>query len=521
MSPNRRIFLNIVATYGRSLYALVLGLFTARWVLLTLGRVDYGLYGVVAGLTVLVGFLSYVLSASVGRFYAVSVGGNISATDDNGLETCRQWFSVAVVVLFSLPLLLVLIMYPFGVFMIRYFLEIPSERVTACIWVWRFSCLSWFAGVSTIPFQAMYVAKQEIARVTIYNVASTTASACCIYYMYCHPGDWLVRYALSICVCSVVPHILLSIRACRLYHECRFVIGYALCREKVQQLLAFSGWQVFGTAASVLRGQGIAIVINKYFGPKVNAATTVGLSMANHCGSLALSMTNALSPAIMNAYGAGQLARMERLVYSACKISSMALMVFAIPLLLEIKKVLVVWLKEPPPFSAGWCAFILIAYISEKFVAGHIIAISAYGKIKKFHLIANGILLIMVPVACIVVECNGGVYGVGALVSVTMILRTLLIAYLSRSLAHLSCRYWVKRVLLPLIVVMLTGLLSGLVVRTIMEPSLVRICVTTLLVNTSMLLVAWLCLFDRDERAYCCAKFGVAKVLHKLHMFEQ
>ena len=33
MSPNRRIFLNIIATYGRSLYALVLGLFTGRWVL--------------------------------------------------------------------------------------------------------------------------------------------------------------------------------------------------------------------------------------------------------------------------------------------------------------------------------------------------------------------------------------------------------------------------------------------------------------------------------------------------------
>lgn len=33
MSPNKRIFLNIVATYGRSLYMLVRGLFIARWVL--------------------------------------------------------------------------------------------------------------------------------------------------------------------------------------------------------------------------------------------------------------------------------------------------------------------------------------------------------------------------------------------------------------------------------------------------------------------------------------------------------
>lgn len=33
MTANKRIALNVVATYGRSLYALVLGLFTARWAL--------------------------------------------------------------------------------------------------------------------------------------------------------------------------------------------------------------------------------------------------------------------------------------------------------------------------------------------------------------------------------------------------------------------------------------------------------------------------------------------------------
>lgn len=43
MSPNRRIFLNIVATYGRSLYALIIGLFCGRWTLMVLGEVDYGL----------------------------------------------------------------------------------------------------------------------------------------------------------------------------------------------------------------------------------------------------------------------------------------------------------------------------------------------------------------------------------------------------------------------------------------------------------------------------------------------
>lgn len=53
MSPNRRIFLNIVATYGRSLYALVCGLFISRWVLAALGKTDSGLCGVDVGIMVL------------------------------------------------------------------------------------------------------------------------------------------------------------------------------------------------------------------------------------------------------------------------------------------------------------------------------------------------------------------------------------------------------------------------------------------------------------------------------------
>lgn len=50
MTPNRRIFLNIIATYGRSLYALVCGLFISRWVLAALGKTDFGLCGVVGGM---------------------------------------------------------------------------------------------------------------------------------------------------------------------------------------------------------------------------------------------------------------------------------------------------------------------------------------------------------------------------------------------------------------------------------------------------------------------------------------
>ena len=46
MTANRRIFLNIVATYGRSLYALVIGLVCGWGTLMAVGEVDMGLMGV-------------------------------------------------------------------------------------------------------------------------------------------------------------------------------------------------------------------------------------------------------------------------------------------------------------------------------------------------------------------------------------------------------------------------------------------------------------------------------------------
>ncbi len=70
MSPNRRIFLNIMATYGRSLYALVCGLFISRWVLTAVGKSEFGLIGVVGGMTV-IALLAYTMRSIRGRIAAV------------------------------------------------------------------------------------------------------------------------------------------------------------------------------------------------------------------------------------------------------------------------------------------------------------------------------------------------------------------------------------------------------------------------------------------------------------------
>ena len=53
---------------------MAIGLVTARWALEALGVFDYGIMGVVGGLVGFISFFNEILSAAVGRFYAIFIG---------------------------------------------------------------------------------------------------------------------------------------------------------------------------------------------------------------------------------------------------------------------------------------------------------------------------------------------------------------------------------------------------------------------------------------------------------------
>ena len=95
ISPNKRIVLNTVATYSRSIISLAFGLFTARWVLWALGQSDFGLYGVVGALLSFLTFILSVLSSSVQRFYAYAIGRGKNLSHEEGVRELSEWFNTA------------------------------------------------------------------------------------------------------------------------------------------------------------------------------------------------------------------------------------------------------------------------------------------------------------------------------------------------------------------------------------------------------------------------------------------
>lgn len=506
MSPNRRIVLNIVATYGRSLYALVLGLFTARWALMALGQVDYGLYGVVGGLTAFIAFFNGLLATAVGRFYAVSIG-EAEKKGSEGLETCRQWFSIAVFIHTVIPVLLMAAGYPLGEWAVRHWLTIPPERVDACVWVFRYVCLSCFIGMVNVPFQAMYTAKQYIAELTIYSFATTTLNFFFLYYMVSNPGDWLAKYAFWGMLMSVVPQVIICIRAVMVFPECRFKLAYLCSREKFQNLLYFAGWQCFGCLGAMLRNQGLAVLVNKYFGPKVNSAMALGGNVVNQAGTLSSSLIGAFQPAIANAYGAGDMDRMRNLAYQACKIGTLLLLLFMIPIAVELPEVLRIWLKNPPRYTDGLCWSVMAMVVIDKTAVGHMLAVNARGKIALYQTFLGGALLMTLPLAWFLLHLGWNVYAVGYAMVATMAICAWGRVWFARGLVGMSARYWMFRIFLPLVVVGSLSAGAGLLPRLWMSASFARVCVSAVFAEAVLIFASWHLLLDAGERSFVVLKF--------------
>lgn len=501
MTANRRIVLNFIATYGRSLFSLVCGLFSGRWILASLGQVDYGLWGVVGGLTAFVVFLNELMAGAVSRFYAVSVG-RCNSEYEAGLRDCREWFSIAVLIHAVLPLVLISVGYPIGAWAVERFLTIPPERVAACVWVWRSVCLSCFVAMINVPFRAMYVAKQEIAELTLYSVAQTLVNICAAYYMVTHPGDWLARYSWVVCFAAVIPQLCICVRALWVFQECKFCLTGIPFFSRFKELGRFVLYRFWGAGASMLQNQGVSILANKYIGPIGNAAMTVGNTVASQTVTLSNAMSVAIGPAIYNAYGEGTRDRVTSLALQASKIGTVLYLFVVLPAAVEVDYLLRLWLVNPPPYATAICLCVMCAYLTERMTDGQINVIYATGEIKGFQKALCVSCVFGFLLAWLFLWIGWGIIGVGMSIVCFKLIIMAMRCIFARRIYALAVRPWFYRLFLPTIVVSICCVVANLGLRFILAEGLLRLLVSCVVVELIFLTCSYLFILDSNDKKF-------------------
>lgn len=492
-----------MATYGRSVVGLLCGLFTGRWLLMALGEVDYGLYGLIAGLSSFISFFNGVLASAVGRFYAVSVGAARAARDSEAaLEDCRAWFNTALSVHTVVPVALLLVGYPVGRWVIVNFLTIPPDRVGTCLDLFNLVCLSCLVSMMNVPFQAMYTARQEIAELTVYSFATTLLNVVALYVMATTPRDWLIGYGVWVCLVSVVPHVLIMARALARFPECKIRRSLMFDGKRLKRLGSFAGWQMIGLLSGLLRVQGMAILVNKFYGPRANAAMQVGNTVNGQACALSSAMIGAFYPAITNAYGAGDMAVVRKYSFAVCKFGVLLAMVFALPLLLELDGVLALWLRDPPRYASAFAGVYLLVLLVENSTVGQMIAVNASGRIAKYQIYMGIISFSTVPLAFVLVWLGGAPYVAAVAVLLTVAVYSVVRVFMAERIVGLPSGLWLRSVLVPSIALGAFVTAFGAVPRLFMGEGFFRIVVTTAFCELALIPAAWFVTLNEAERAF-------------------
>lgn len=502
MTENKRIVLNIVATYGRSIFGVLCGIFSTRWVLEALGQVDFGLYGLVGSMVVFVSFFNIQFSSAIARYYAYAIGEAKAATDSRrALDECRSWFSIAVLVHAVLPVALLIIGYPLGVRAMHCgWIDVPQERIRDCVWLWRFVCASCFVGMLNVPFQAMYTAKQYISELTIYSFIQTVLRTAFVYYMVMHPRNWLVGYGLGVLLLTIIPELIICVRACLIFPECRIHLGAMRQLWRILRLGGYAFWQGVGGLGYLASHQGMCVLVNNAFGPRFTGSFSVAQTVAGEAASLTGALQGAFAPAITSAYGEKNVSRMRDLAFNACRYGTALTLMFAVPIALEINYLLRLWLKNPPPDSAQMCLSVLAFMAIEKLSAGHLTAVNASGRVARFQFCRGLLRMAVIPIALVLYLANLGLMVTMLALPISAGLVVLGDVWMARTLVGMGGWQWVSKVFVPLVCVLGMTLLVGGFPRLMMQESLVRFVCSTGLSVLVMAGMSWRVILHEQER---------------------
>ena len=496
----KKIIFNSLVTYGRSVLGLLLTLFSGRWVLEALGARDLGLYSVVGALIVFVSFLSVTFSSSFSRYFAYYSG------KGNPIET-REWFNVALSVYVAFSILFLTVGWPIGEWLVRHFINIPSDRLNTCLWVFRFSVVTMLGNMLSSPYIGMHTAKQNIAELNAWALFVPIGAFLMAWVLVHSSGDALFWYGFGMTAIASLVAAVQVVRAMQLYTECAVDVSFWWKKNRMAEVLPYCGWKLFGVAGWMLRSQGTVVLLNKFFGPvqypHVNASYSIGNQVAGQTQQMSAALLGAMMPEITAAEGKGEREKMLIYASKASKYSTYLVCVFAIPLFLEMDYVLRLWLKSPPEAAAFFCRVFLLTTIIDRLVTGEELAICAKGEIAQYQMTIGVTLMLALPLAwgtAVLMKNPKAIVFPYVVICVVCVIEYLVWA---KRLLNMSPGAWARSVLLPNLVVCALAFVVGEGVQSLFNNESFARCVAVVCVSCLTVIVTGaVVVLDVQERMY-------------------
>lgn len=445
MNSNARIIKNSGILYIKLIVTSVMSLFTSRLVFQSLGASDFGLYGVVGGIVVIINIFNTMMISTTYRYIAFEMG-------KNDFGELNKIFNISLVLHACLAFTVVSLAETFGKYYILHYLNVPTDRIHDAIFIFDISVLATFFSILSVPFQGLIVAQEKFSIQAAIEIISCVLRLCVAIAIFYYIGNKLQLYSIFVAIVTVFPSVIYVLYCRKKY---AFIISWSFQRDKLKykEMISYSSWLFLGTCAYIGRIQGSAVIINLFFGTVLNAS----FAIANQLNSLVLMFAQNLSqatiPQITKSYSSGNSERMTQLACYISKYSFFLMLLPALPILLETNFLLSLWMGKVPDETSLFCQLMIVNALLDSMVAGLPAVIQATGKIKYFQIILSTISLLSLPLTYIFFKNNYPPYTILMVYLVTAFINIFIWQVLLKIVINFDIMFLIKKSYLRIIYV--------------------------------------------------------------------
>lgn len=488
---NKRIAKNTLLLYFRTLFIMLVTLYTSRVVLNTLGVTDYGIYNVVGGVVMMFSVISSSLSSSISRFITYELG-------HGDFERLKRIFSTSVNIQIGISLAILVLAELFGVWFLNTKMNIPAERLSAANWVLQCSLLSFIINLISVPYNACIIAHERMSAFAYISILEAILKLAVVYMLLVSPYDKLATYAVLLVAVALIIRIAYSMYCRRHFEESRYMFVYD--KPLIKEMTGFAGWSFFGNGAYMLNVQGVDMLINIFFGVTLNAARGVATQVQNAVMQFVNNFTVAVNPQITKSYAAGDKEYMNKLVCRGARFSYFLLFLFVVPIVCEADYILYLWLKIVPKYAPAFLRLTLFGSLMMLLGNSMLTAISATGNIKKYQLWVTIVGCLVFPLTWVAFKLGFSPETTYVIFIAIYFLLVFVRLYIAKGLLNFPVRLYLTDVMLRILMVSAISFILPLLVIYNIEEGFFRLCLTCIAALFSTALTIWVFGLQAMER---------------------
>lgn len=382
---------------------IAVGLYTSRIILSVLGIDDYGIYNAVGGIISIFSIIQGTLSTSTQRYITYALG-------ENNKERLCKVFSTSIIIHIGIAIAIVLLAETVGLWFLYNKMVIPDNRMFAALWTYQCVIISTVLMIMSVPYNALIIGHEEMGIYAKISLFETFAHLVFVFALAYITYDKLIIYA-TLLVAIQFSVRMFYIHFCKKrYEESKF--KYQIDNALIKDMGRFAAWSLFGNTAFMTYTQGLNLLLNTFFGPAINAARGIAVTIQSRTIQFITGFQTAINPQITKSYATKEYDYLHKLISRSSKFSYYMILLLSLPIIIEAPTILRIWLGNYPEYTVIFIRVILMTTIINSMANPLITLVKATGDVKKYECIIGGLMLTILPISYIFLRLGYPPYSV-------------------------------------------------------------------------------------------------------------